>query len=119
VKVNCPAGQTVLTTCPAGHTLLVKSAYLFNGGAAASAGNMIASDPQVGQVYFVVQTLQPNTTFAWQGWLVLEEGQQLSVITSAAGISVWLSGSVLTGVPIPTPARDIGLVTPLPTGYAF
>jgi hypothetical protein len=103
VGINMPSGTTRIVTCPADHTLIVKSAYLWNMNSAPVQGNILVTAFGIGSVYLTVRNVPGNGTYEWQGWLVLEPQDQLNVVTDNTGMNIWLSGSVLTGIPIDTP----------------
>ena len=101
IEFKSTAGTTNLTwTCPAGHITIVKSFYAFNSAAAALTINMdVIPSGGLWQLYGTQQTVQPNASVSWQGWLVLNPGDIVQVVMSAAGGVAWVSGAVLVGSP--------------------
>lgn len=94
------AAGNISWTCPAGHITIVKSFHAYNSSATAVSINMdvIPSGGQF-QLYGSIQTVQPNTHFEWNGWIVLNPGDIVQVVTGGAGACAWVSGAVLVGSP--------------------
>jgi|SRR5215469_3214369 len=100
------AGQSNAFTCPANSVTLIKSAYFENTSASSvEAILQVDASPSGTFVRLFDQTLPTNTVANWQGWAVLNPGDLVLVVVSAAGIHGWVSGAVLTGPP-PFPPVD-------------
>ena len=108
---------TPVWTSPAGYITLLKSAYFYNGGAAAAdvTLNLASGNGNVG-IFIVLRANMPSQseTF-WQGWLALNPGDQVFAAATAVGVASWISGAVLAGGPqFPIAAREV--VEALPGG---
>ena len=95
------AGQTTLTkpvstvyTCPPNHSTICKSLYLFNWAATAIATSIYLTSPGV-TLYLVSRSIEAAGSWFWEGWAVLETGDQIVVNTDVAGLAYWISGSEL------------------------
>jgi len=49
--------------------------------------------------------MDSGAVYHWDGWFVLNEGDLIYANYGAASISVWVSGTVLQGVSVVTPAE--------------
>jgi hypothetical protein len=87
-------------TCPAETVTLVKSLYIYNRGTASANIEFLAlTHLATAQFIILHEAIATTTSFAWEGWLVLNPGDSVNVSTDAADVSFWLSGAVLLGPP--------------------
>jgi hypothetical protein len=92
--VGRPSG--LLYTCPAGFHAILKSFYVTNQ--AAVAGNftlVLTRGSPYTSVYLVVKNVPSLGYEAWEGWLVLEPGDNLQLLWDAGVPHVWGSGALL------------------------
>jgi hypothetical protein len=92
------AGFGPAFVCPAGQTTIVKSAYLFCDSAVAIKPAIFIRPP--GGAFYSILTntlIDSYEVGLWEGWVVLNEGDELEVYGDAAGLSYWVSGSILAG----------------------
>lgn len=93
-SVGRPGG--ILYTCPAGFVTILKSAYATNHSGQPS--NVILyvlqGTPQV-IVRLVNRDMALGESAAWEGWLVLEPGNQLVLDWTLGPIATWGSGALL------------------------
>jgi hypothetical protein len=89
----------VIFTCPPGFVTLFKSAYGIQNSAAAADVSLTLLSAATGVVIAVYSAqVAAFTAFFWEGWTVLEPGDEIRAYGSAAGISFWASGALL---PVP------------------
>lgn len=93
------AGTSPVFTCPADCVTLVKSAYLFNAGAAPVDGSIGVGQGTFNLSIVPVQPVAINAVIEWAGWTVLNPGEYLYAGSSGADLIVWISGAVLLGPP--------------------
>jgi len=87
---------TTLVTCPAGKTYIVKDIRVSH----TSTGNtqyILATASGPGSVWLDHGTLTAPVVKSYQGFIVLEPGNQLVIFSSAAAIDYWVSGAELDG----------------------
>jgi hypothetical protein len=85
-------------TSPAGYVTLVKSALFWNatgGPVEVVLYALYAGASSIIRIYDT--TLQANATGAWNGWFVLNPGDEVAIALGAAGVVGWVSGAVLAG----------------------
>jgi len=87
-------------TCPAGCVTLVKSLYAMNVDSAAGSISFGVVHPgMLREVWLSLAVLEPQTPYSWEGWLVLNPGDGITLTLNHAAMSGWVSGAVLTGPP--------------------
>lgn len=101
LEITDSAYHTV-ATCPIGYTLIVKD-IRFESFATGSITMQVRLLRGTGlTVYIVNDPAQPGQTLDWQGWVVMEAGDQLIASVQAAPAAIWVSGTVLVGEAPPT-----------------
>lgn len=85
-----------LFTVPANTIVILKSIGLYNAGAD-PAGGVIALYSSLGgvNVYLMVETVESNRGAWWNGWVVMEPGDQVWISWSGTAARTWGSGALL------------------------
>jgi hypothetical protein len=96
------AGQTTqLMRIPAGMTAIIKSVVVNNkaGAVAAFYFQVVKSDGSV-QVEPINQNIESvAAAVTWSSWMVALQNDVLQVYSDQSGVHVWVSGTLLEGVP--------------------
>lgn len=81
--------------CPVGHLTIFKSIYIL--AATGPAQVQVSAQDQVNGTYLqlVLQEITALTPTRWEGWLILEEGDQLVGYADRGDVRFWASGTLL------------------------
>lgn len=98
--ISSGQGNYAVWGTPAGTVTLIKSLYLFNGGAAAVPVNWRFHESTNGsELEVAVFNLAPSTPQRWDGWIAMNPNDYMYLFIQGATVSWWLSGAVLLGAP--------------------
>jgi hypothetical protein len=93
-------GSTILYTCPEGEVALFKSCGFAQPGATATDFSAwVGAGDGSAAITFRTGTLESNKFDWWEGWIVLEPGDQIAVYVNQPGLQVWASGALLPAPP--------------------
>jgi hypothetical protein len=85
---------------------LVKSLHIQNYDTAASQVNLLASESGAGWNMNMVQVdVAAGAVFEWNGWFVLNPGDEILIYAAGTKVYGWASGAVLAGPNQFPPAR--------------
>lgn len=107
--------------CPDNYVVLVKSAAFNNASAAEITASIILTTAnQLVSVNAVQVPVPAAGAVEWNGWLVLNPGDQVKLHLTGGVAAAWLSGAILAGAPQFTPVgrelpRQEPQPNPLPT----
>jgi hypothetical protein len=90
------AATPIVYTCPNGWRTIVKSAYVDNQSASTLHYTLIFGCQRAGVgITLTTGPLETNTQSGWDGWLVMDAGDTLSVYMQDAGMAIVVSGTLL------------------------
>lgn len=92
--------NVTIYTCPTGETTIVKYVTLFNPSASTATTVRVRLVTAGGARTFIRQEIPIQTAVRIDSWLVMEPGDTIDALATAAGINVeyTLSGAELEGV---------------------
>ncbi len=83
-------------TVPSTEVVLIKSVHIFSQQPTESDIQAYVTRPITGvSSFFILEKIQYATMRFWEGWIVAEAGDVISVYASAANINFWVSGTKL------------------------
>ena len=93
------SGLSPRAICRPNEVIILKSASIMAGEGPSVVQLLLYS--AVGPTYILLASKQLllGETLAWEGWVVLQEGDYAQVYSDVAGVNYWLSGAVLIGEP--------------------
>lgn len=92
------AGFGPIFTAPNGYVVLLKSFYSDNPGTVNGVASLyVRTADSTILVTLASLTVAANDRANWQGWIVLNPGDQILVNASEANLHFWVSGAVLAG----------------------
>jgi len=98
VEVNA-LGTITIATVPAGETWILKSLLVNNQSGVASTVIVLVNRPTPAvPVRLYSESVAQGATRTWEGWLVLQPGDEVKVNASAVSVFVWASGTRLIGL---------------------
>ena len=97
---NSANGDQVVFSPSAGTTALLKSAYVDAvAGSPAGTASLYVSRPSGGSGHLLpLGPITGGESFSWEGWVVLEPGDEVHLVANTADCAYWLSGALLQGV---------------------
>ena len=101
------AGSAVLFTCPAGWRTIVKDIqYSLGAGSTGTANVWFVPLSGMSALFLFTDTFQTHGYGAWNGWTVMNAGDQIFANAVGNPIRYWCSGTLLrlTGAEAPTAA---------------
>lgn len=87
--------QYTLFICPAGYRTIFKTLYSIAVTGPAAVQAMVYDQVTSTLVHVVLETIEALTPLAWEGWVILEEGDQLVVYADRPDVRFWASGTLL------------------------
>lgn len=100
------APAQAIATCPADHTMLIKYVHWRSTNSAAVQLDVWTQSPApVSQAHIISSQVASNALGFWSGFVVLQPGDRVTVNSAGTGMTVWVSGSLLTGVAAWTPVN--------------
>jgi hypothetical protein len=100
------AGASPMFTCPANHVTLVKSLSVNNQSTGTIQATLITHAAGLsGNYWLAYYNLAAAEVGHWEGFVVLNPGDEVWVYASGFPASTWLSGAVLAGAPQFPPAE--------------
>jgi hypothetical protein len=95
--VASSTAQTVTVfTCPGGSAAILKSIYGYYQITTGQTFVKVVQSGGVGAVFLVMDAAATAITLMkWEGWIVLEPGDQVQVVNSGGTVQTWGSGALL------------------------
>jgi hypothetical protein len=90
------ATTKLVFTCPAGSAAILKSVYGYMSATPGQTIVQVYTAASTAAVYLILDAAAPAVALLrWDGWMVLEPGDYVSIYSSGGTVQTWGSGALL------------------------